>query len=147
MRLVQLRNQGQELRSNRIALDTPPRYLRLLPLQSKPGDCAASGAGRVKRSRRHQQLAVAGTVAAGTPGKGGFDYHGDGRFPVQRVDVVMPVNTSVRWSVLSRDADAGTAAQRSMAWTQRAHGWSTWQLQDGASTQTSPPLDLNATIA
>ena len=34
-----------------------------------------------------------------------------------------------------------------MAWTPRAYGWSTWQLQDGASTQTSPPLDLNTSIS
>ena len=148
VRLVQLRNQGQELRSNRIALDTPPRYLRLLPLQASPAIAlrAVQGEWHAAADSNNWQWQPA-PVAAGTPAKGGFDYHSDGHFPVQRVDVVMPANTSVRWSVLSRDADTGTSAQPSMAWAQRAYGWSTWQLQDGASTQTSPPLDLNATIS
>ena len=147
VRLVQLRNQGQELRSNRIALDAPPRYLRLLPLQASHAIAlrAVQGEWRAVSNANTWQWQPA-AVATGTPAKGGFDYHSDGRFPVQRVDVVMPVNSSVRWSVLSRDADAETSAQYSKAWVQRAYGWSAWQLQENGKVQTSPPLDLNISI-
>ena len=148
VRLVQLRNQGQELRSNRIALDAPPRYLRLLPLQASHAIAlrAVQGEWRAVSNANTWQWQPA-PVATGTPAKGGFDYHSDGRFPVQRVDVVMPANSSVRWSVLSRDADAGKSEQTPTAWTQRAYGFSAWQLQDGASAQASPPLDLSTTIS
>ena len=147
VRLMQLRNQGQELRTNRITLEAPPRYVRLQPLLDKVVELhEVQGEWRTVSTPDHWQWQAA-QVAAGTPEKGSFDYHIDGRFPVQRVDVVMPPNSSVRWSVLSRDADAGKTAQTSMRWVRHAYGFSAWQLQEGGTAQASLPLDLNATIS
>ncbi len=146
VRLVQLRNQGQELRSNRIALEAPPRYLRLLPVQANTtvplSGVQAEWLDVIASNPWQWQTAQ----AISGPEKNGFNYHSEGRFPVQRVALQMPANSSVRWSVLSRDTDTASASHTTAKWTSRAFGWTAWQLQDAGKVQVSPPLDLHAVI-
>ena len=148
VRLVRLRNQGQELRSNRIALDSPPRYLRLLPLQEGGALTVSEIRGEWREAAEPvgwQWLELSATPAPATAGTG-FHYRLEGRYPVQRVDVAMPANSSVRWSVFSRDGDARKGDASPPAWKLRAAGWNAWRLDDAGRTQTSPPLDLHYLI-
>lgn len=148
VRLVRLRNQGQELRSNRIALDSPPRYLRLLPLQDGGILAMSEVRGEWREAAGSvdwRWLELAATPAPASAGTG-FHYRLEGRYPVQRVDVAMPANSSVRWSVFSRDGDARKGDASPPAWKLRAAGWNAWRLDDAGRTQTSPPLDLHDLI-
>lgn len=148
VRLVQLRNQGQELRSNRIALDAPPRYLRLLPLQDGGSLSLKDVRGEWRETVEPVnwlwlELAAIPAPAASTSG---FHYRLEGRYPIQRVDVAMPANSSVRWSVFSRDEDVRREDTSPPAWKLRAAGWNAWRLDDAGTAQSSPPLDLHYLI-
>lgn len=148
VRLVQLRNQGQELRSNRIALASPPRYLRLLSLQDGAALRLSGVRGEWREAAepanwRWLELAAAPTPASA---EAGFQYRLEGRYPIQRVDVVMPANSSVRWSLFSRDGAARSADTSPPAWKLRAAGWNAWRLDDAGEARSSPPLDLHYVI-
>ncbi|MCL7713135.1 DUF3999 domain-containing protein [Stenotrophomonas mori] len=143
VRLVRLRNQGRQLNSDRIALSTPQRYLRLVPLQrdGAPPLRALHGelAGDTAAGDWRWVELAAPAADAGAPGR--FRYRVQGRFPVQRLDVALPANSTVSWTVSSADDDR-KVADAAQAWHVRASGWNTWTLQDGDRRQASAPLEL-----
>ena len=142
-RLVQLRNQGRELHSNRITVETTLRYLRLAPLQR-------SGAPQLRGIRGEFADAVETgdwrweevQASAGGNGKDGYPYQVQGRFPVQRLDVAMPANSAASWTVSSRDPDRAPANGDEPEWQVLAHGWNAWSLSESGTQQHSAPLEI-----
>ena len=147
VRLVQLRNQGKELRSDGIKVSSGLRYLRLVPLQR-------SGAPQLRGMRGELADAVeAGDwqwqelqAAAGGNGKDGYVYRLQGRFPVQRLDVVMPNNSAVSWTVSSRDEDRARGDDGAPAWQVLTSGWNVWNLNQAGKQQRSAPLETSGVI-
>ncbi|MGH8054424.1 MAG: DUF3999 family protein [Stenotrophomonas sp.] len=147
VRLVQLNNQGRELRSNTIKVETGLRYLRLVPLQR-------SGAPALRGLRGEMaDVVVAGDwqwqelkADAASNVKDGYTYALQGRFPIQRLDVVMPANSAVSWSVFSRDADRPGADGSTPDWQLLTRGWNAWSLSEAGKQQRSAPLETSGII-
>jgi len=148
VRLVQLRNQGNELRSNGIKVEARGlRYLRLVPLQR-------NGAPQLQGLRGEFADAVeAGdwqwqelTAAAGGNPKDGYLYRLHGRFPMQRLDVVMPANSAVSWTVSSRDQQRVRAEDGEPGWQVLTSGWNAWNLSEAGQQQRSPPLETSGIV-
>lgn len=143
VRLVRLHNQGRQLSSDRVAVSTSLRYLRLVPLQREGAPPLRALRGELAgdaAANDWQWLELAASAPdAAAPAR--FRYRMQGRFPVQRVDVAMPPNTAVSWNVSSRDDDR-KVADAEQAWQVRASGWNTWTLQEGERRQASAPLEL-----
>jgi len=146
VRLLDLVNGGHRIERNRIELDTDLRYLRLVPLQ-------ASGAPTLRALRAElapratggewRWLELDGTPA---PDGKGIMYAVQGRFPVERVDVRMPGNAAVTWTLDSRDADDAPRGEAQARWQLRAADWTTWRTVDAGSVTSSPPLALGAAV-
>ncbi|OZB54165.1 MAG: hypothetical protein B7X38_01475 [Stenotrophomonas sp. 14-69-23] len=143
VRLVRLRNQGRQLSSDRVAVPTASRYLRLVPLQREgaPPLRALRGELAGDAVADDWQWVELAASAPGDDPAARFGYQVQGRFPVQRVDVAMPANTAVAWTVSSRDEDRRQAGAEP-AWQVHARGWNTWTLQEGGRRQASAPLQL-----
>lgn len=144
VRLLDLANDGHRIERNRIELDTDLRYLRLVPLQ-------ASGAPTLRALRGELVPRATGSdwrwiELDGKPtadGKG-IVYAMPGRFPVERIDVRMPGNAAVTWTLESRDADDAPRGETQARWRLRAADWTTWRTLDAGSVTRSPPLALGA---
>jgi hypothetical protein len=147
VRLVQLNNQGRALRNNTIKVDSDLRYLRLVPLQR-------SGAPALRGLRGELVDAVDSgdwqwlqlKADAGGNAEDGYLYRVQGRVPVQRLDVVMPANSAVSWSVFSRDADRSGADGSIPDWQLLTRGWNTWNLSEAGTQQYSAALETSGTI-
>jgi len=147
VRLLQLRNQGHELHNARIPLAAPPRYLRLVPLQAQGAPALAGIRGEfadaVEAGDWHWQALQA---AGGGDAQRGYLYALPGRFPVQRVDVDMPANSAVTWTLSSRDQDSVAAAEGEPAWQLLASGWNAWNLSGAGAQQRSAPLETSGVV-
>lgn len=148
VRLVRLHNQGRELNSDRVAVSTSLRYLRLVPLQrdGAPPLRALQGELAGDAAADDWQWVELAASAPDNSAPARFRYRAQGRFPVQRVDVAMPANTAVSWTVSSRDDDR-KVADAEQAWQLRASGWNTWTLLEGGRSQVSAPLELGQETA
>lgn len=133
--LLDLQRDGQRLREGRIALDGPARYLRLVPLRAVPGPVLTA----VKVELPPPAVAAQWRWLALEVGRRGVDENGreifefelPGRFPVERVDVELPGNAAVQWTLQSRDSDEAS-------WTWRAGPWMAYRLADGARSAPRP---------
>ncbi len=147
VRLVQLSNQQRALRNTTIRVESGLRYLRLVPLQR-------SGAPALKALRGEFADAVdAGdwqwqdlSASAGGNAKDGYLYALQGRLPVQRLDVVMPPNSAVSWTVSSRDADRATGGDEPQ-WQTLTQGWNAWNLSQAGEQQQSAPLETSGIVS
>lgn len=146
VRLLQSSNQGRVLRQDRIALATSQRYLRLVPLQRHGAPALRRLLGELgtRAEAGDWQWQDLRADAAGDPRKG-FIYTLRGRFPVQRIDVAMPANTTATWQLASREAPAGKDPARD-GWRVHAGRWNTWSLSEAGQLQRSPPLSLDSTV-
>ncbi len=139
MHLLQLRNQNRQLRKDSIALETSLRYLRLVPLQPTGGLALLGFRGDVGGLAQPDQWQWMTATAAETTPTGDL-YRIPGRLPVQRLQIVMPANSTASWDVSSRDpADHGDAPT---PWQMHATGWTAWTLADGGTSQHSPALAI-----
>jgi len=146
VRLLDLVNGGHRIERNRIELDTDLRYLRLVPLQS-------SGAPTLQALRAELAPRIAEgdwrwIELDGSPARAGdgIVYALQGRFPVERVDVHMPGNAAVTWTLDSRDADDAPRGEAQARWRLRAADWTTWRTVDAGRVARSPPLALGAAV-
>jgi len=152
VRLLQLHNDEKQLRNNRIAFNTQQRYLRLVPLR---------GNGAVPALQRLRAEIVQKTVAQATwhwlelsaqadHQPGGFEYRLSGRFPIQRLDVIMPANSTATWQVFSLEEEKSSQPnERGVSWIMRSRQWDTWWINGKNATmpvQISAPLDLGQTL-
>jgi len=152
VRLLQLHNDEKQLRNNRIAFNTQQRYLRLVPLQHNVA---------VPALQHLRAEIVLKTVAQATwhwleltaqadHEPGGFEYRTTGRFPIQRLDLIMPVNSTATWQVFSLEEEKSSHPnERGVSWIMRSKRWDTWWINGKDATmpvQTSPPLDLGQTL-
>lgn len=144
VRLVDLNNREYRLQHKRVAVGRPARYLRLVPLRK--------AAAPEIRSVRAELAAVPGAVdwhwvelageRLGDPA-GGDAFHFDtgGRFPAEVVDVVLPGNAAVGWTLQSRDSASpqknGPLMNPDAAWRTHAH-WVSYRLSDPGGELRSP---------
>lgn len=147
VRLVQLSNQGRALHKNTIKVESGLRYLRLVPLQRRGAPALRGLRGEMADvvdagDWQWQEL----QAQAGGNAKDGYQYALQGRLPVQRLDVVMPANSAVSWTVSSRDADRTGADGQSPLWQTLTQGWNAWSLNEGGRQQRSPPLETSGSI-
>lgn len=141
VRVVALRNAGRELRRDRLPLDSRYRYVRLTPLQRAVAPAVLGVRGEVAEPRDADdwQWLDASPVVGGNA-QDGNRYRVDGRFPVQRLRLALPANSSVRWRVWNRDDAADDAA----GWRLVAAQWNTWRLDAADGGESSPALELPA---
>lgn len=140
-RLVDLQQGGRRLLQRRIAFDTAglrARYLRLSPANPDAvapirAVAAELGATANPAPLRWRQLQGRRLAAQDGKDKGArFEFELDGRYPVQRIDVVLPGNYAVRWTLESRD-------QADAPWQLRLDTWTAFRVgADGRSS--SRPL-------
>jgi len=147
VRLVQLNNQGRALRNTTIKVESGLRYLRLVPLQ-RHGAPALRGlrgemADMVDAGDWQWQVLQA---QSGGNARDGYLYTLKGRLPVQRLDVVMPANSAVSWTVSSRDLDRTGADGQTPHWQTLTQGWNAWNLSEGGQQQRSAPLETSGTV-
>lgn len=147
VRLVQLNNQGRALRNTTIKVESGLRYLRLVPLQRR-GAPALRGlrgemADMVDAGDWQWQVLQA---QSGGNARDGYLYTLKGRLPVQRLDVVMPANSAVSWTVSSRDLDRTGADGQTPHWQTLTQGWNAWNLSEGGQQQRSAPLETSGTV-
>src|SRR5690606_27249144 len=144
VRLIDLANGDHRIERNRIALDTDLRYLRLVPLQASGAPALkALRAERVPRATDGDWRWVELESEPAPEGEG-IVYMAQGRFPVERVDVRMPGNAAVTWTLDSRDADDALRGEAQARWRLRASGWTAWRTVDAGRVTRSPPLALGA---
>lgn len=135
-RLVDLEQGGRRLLQRRIAFDADglrARYLRLSP--ANPDEVAPIravsaelGAGADPAPLRWRQLKGRRLAAEGKDKGARFEFELDGRFPIQRVDVALPGNYAVRWTLESRD-------QGDAPWQRRLDTWTAYRVgADGRSS-------------
>lgn len=142
-RVVALRNAGHELRNDRLPLASRFRYVRLTPLQRVAAPTLRGVRGEIAEDRDASDWQWL-DVSAATPADAtqrGYRYRVDGRFPIQRLRLALPVNSSARWRVWNRDDADGDAADAT-GWRQVAARWNTWRLHAGNTDESSPPLEL-----
>jgi len=142
VRLVQLHHEQRVLRENsfRLSLGTQQRYLRLTPLQARGVPALKALHGAVERSAAESDDWQWLNLSVHAQGEDGFEYHAPGFFPVQRLDVELPANSSVIWRV--SNFDPGSAGQEVWPWRVQVERWETRNIQMAGEPQRSPPLQL-----
>lgn len=148
VRLLQLRNQGNQLSSKRIAVAQPQRYLRLVPLQRQgaPALQGIEGEFAAAAPAASWQWLELQAEPGGNAGEG-YLYRLQGRFAVQRLDLQVADNSSASWTVASRDDEHADARQQEPAWRALGRNWEVWQLNQGGQVQRSAPLALSAPVS
>jgi len=143
VRLVQLQHDQRRLRSNTFPLSTgtQQRYLRLVPLQSSGAPTLNALRGEINHTAARDDWQWL-DVLVQRQGEDGFEYHTSGFFPVQRLDVKLPANSSVIWRVSS--ADPGSAGEDVRPWRVQVERWETRNVQMAGAAQRSPPLQLRS---
>lgn len=148
-RMVDLTREGRRLLHRRIELYgllpqyQKARYLRLTPDRVEQpititGVFAELASARAPAVPKWIELA-GHRVDAGAAAGVTFEFDGEGRFPVQQVDVVLPGNSAVEWTLESRDrGDAD--------WRYRAGPWVAFQVGPGNAGTRSPARDLGTLV-
>jgi len=155
VRLLQLHNDTEQLRNNRITFNTAQRYLRLVPLQS---NVPVPTLHRLRGEVVQKSIADTGATwhwleltAQAEHESGGFEYRTSGRFPIQRLDLIMPVNSTATWWVFSHEEEeTHDPLVHASSWVMRNSNWFTMHINGknaDAPVQTSPPLDLGQTLS
>ena len=144
LHLLQLRNQGQQLRIDSVRLDTSLRYLRMIPMKVQGALLPTGFRGEVSAPAADTGWQWVDASLAGT-GKQEFSYSLQGRFPIQRMDVVMPGNSSARWSVASRDA--GDAGSPQSVWQARIDNLVSWSLTEDGKALHASPVQFDHTLS
>ena len=145
--LLQLRNQSQTMRRNRVTLDTSFRYLRLIPAQAQADFVPTGFRGEVSApiaAESWRWLDVAGSPEPGDS-TNRYRYAVQGRYPIERFEVVMPINSTASWNVSSLDAEAGEPSQSN--WQPRASELTAWRLSENGHEQRPPPALLGAPVS
>jgi hypothetical protein len=137
--LLDLVRDGQHLRQARIPLDGSARYLRLLP--NGTGSAPALGNVRAELAPATADLPWSWESLAGRAvvdhGGTAYLYTIDGRFPIERADIVLPGNNASEWTLQSRDADDAP-------WQLRAGPWIAYRI--GSGQDRSPAQTLAGPI-
>lgn len=116
--LLDLVRDNQRLQQRRIALDGTAKYLRLLP--NGAGRAPALTGVRAELAPEVPALAWSWEALPGRAvverGKTAYTYELDGRFPVERADVVLPGNNASEWTLQSRDTEDAPWQARAGPW-------------------------------
>lgn len=139
--LLDLRRGDEHLRHGRIEFASRFRYLRLLPLAL--GAVPAITAVRAELVPPEgvpdwQWQALSGRRSV-EQGREYFEFELDGRFPIERADVILPGNSTAEWTLQSRDATDGL-------WQQQAGPWVAYQVSTGEHAERSMPEPLRSVL-
>lgn len=137
-RLVDLRQGATRLLQPRIEVEIdgpPPRYLRLTPDRNDTRIELTGVEAEVARSlpATLQWIDLAGTRTQTSPPTFGFTL--DARVPVAQVDVALPGNHAVEWTLDSR-------AHADAPWTPRVARWVAFGVGEAGRATRSPPRVL-----
>jgi hypothetical protein len=149
-RLVDLTREGRRLLHRRIQLYgllphyQKARYLRLTPDRVEQPITITGVFAELASARTAavpQWIELRGRAGDADPvGRGStFEFDSAGRFPVQQVDVVLPGNNAVEWTLESRDRDDAD-------WRYRAGPWVAFQVGPDHVGTRSPARDLGARV-
>ena len=139
-RLVQLRNNGQRIIEDRIALPAVrARYLRLLPQSPQAAALGVTGVtgepvGRVAAPALQWEALNGRRVEE--RGITTFEYVLAGRFPVEAADVVSVGNSTRGWTLQSRDDPES-------GWQPAAPPWVAYRVDAGGTSSQSPSQQLD----
>lgn len=143
VRLLDLQNSGQRLVEHRMALPTPTRarYLRLMPRRGEPALQLSAVRAQLPPQAagiawQWQSLTGSKVVEQGVTG---FEYELQGRFPVQRADLLLPGNHSSQWMLSSRDTPDAP-------WRAASSTWLAYQVAGGDAGSRSPPQSLRGAL-
>lgn len=138
VQLVDLQRDGRRLVRNEVEVSTAHRYLRLVPLQPRPGpifDTVIATQAQTATPAPREWLALEGRVAEGLEGIW-FEYTLPGRYPIDQVDVDASTSNAIgTWTLRVRDGETD-------AWRTLIDQWTVWQVQDGDERSRSAPLVL-----
>jgi hypothetical protein len=138
--LVDLVRDGERLQQRRIPLQGSARYLRLLP---------SDGSGTLRLTAVQAELAAVAPAAdwrwqalegraVDDRGTTHYEYVLDGRFPVERVDLLLPGHSAGEWTLYSRD-------EATTPWVRRTGPWVSFRIGDDGADR-SPPQPLSGAI-
>ncbi len=138
--LIELQNNGARIFDNRIELEAATaKYLRLTPLQrGQAGLTLAKVSVEVapeQAAPTWQWEEIAGQRVVAKDGSASFVYELQGRFPFERADVELPGNSSLQWTLNSRDDPQSP-------WSLAASPWMAFRLDNGGASDRSPPQAL-----
>ncbi len=139
-RLVDLRNAGHRIVQRRIDTGSgaAARYYRLHPLD--PGQRIEPVRVIALLAPAQPEAALAWLDLSGTrseaDGRVQVEFHSPGRYPIERVDVVMAINSAGEWWLESRDGDE-------QPWRRRLDPGVAYRLDDAAAQTSSPPRPLH----
>ncbi|WP_460714643.1 DUF3999 domain-containing protein [Lysobacter terrae] len=145
-RMVDLSREGRRLLHRRIELYgllpqyQKARYLRLTPDRNDQsvvitGVSAELAVSRAAAAPNWIELSGRSSDVRGSAPGSVFEFDSGGRFPVQEVDVALPGNSAVEWSLESRDSDDAD-------WRHRAGPWVAFQVGPGGAATHSPAREL-----
>jgi hypothetical protein len=138
--LLDLVRDGQRLQQRRVPLDGSAKYLRLV--QSGQGAGLALAGVRAELAPAVAALPWTWEALRGREQRERdaiwYRFELDGRFPIERADVVLPGNSASEWTLQSRDADDAP-------WRTRAAPWVAYQVGATAADR-SPPKSLVSVI-
>jgi len=149
-RMVDLTREGRRLLHRRIELYgllpqyQKARYLRLTPDRVEQpititGVFAELASARTAAVPKWIELSGRGVDVGGATAGAAFEFESEGRFPVQQVDVVLPGNNAVEWTLESRDRDDAD-------WRHRAGPWVAFQVGPGNAGTRSPARDFGTLV-
>ncbi|MGH8079953.1 MAG: DUF3999 domain-containing protein [Lysobacter sp.] len=144
-RLVDLQRGGQRLLQRRIVFDSvgeQARYLRLTPQDPKSAAQISAVVAELTvgvASAPLQWRELKGRRVEQKDGGVAFEYTLDGRFPIQQVDVALPGNHALEWSVQSRDGDE-------QAWQAQAGPWMAYRVAGQGDGDRSAARQLAGTV-
>lgn len=139
--LVDLSRGGERLQQRRITLDGSARYLRLVPLQEQAMPALAGVVAELAPPPAVPDWQWRELVATrvSEQGRDYFEFELDGRFPIDRIDVALPDNSAVEWTLQSRDSADGE-------WRHRAGPWMGYRLQGEGRDSRSDAQALSAPV-
>ncbi|MCL2259698.1 MAG: DUF3999 domain-containing protein [Proteobacteria bacterium] len=136
--ILHLSKGGQALRHNRIELSSGYRYLRLRAESAEPKlplvGLRAEFVSQAAAPQRWQWRDLQGKrIEEG--GQAHYEFELEGRFPIERVDVLAGSNSTQRWVLQSRDTPEA-------AWHTRTAPWVAYVVQAGGAEIRSPAQAL-----
>lgn len=138
--LVELSNAGQRILRDRIDIGgTKARYLRVAPLDANAKALQVSGVVAELQAPaatpQWQWRVLRGKRVQDTDASVHYEFELEGRFPMAQADVALPGNSTGQWRLQVRD-------EASAPWRDAAASWMAFRLEQGGSSDASPPQPL-----
>lgn len=139
--MLDLHRDGERLVRRRIEFRGTYRYLRMVPTNSDSKLSLTrvnAELARVAGEENWQWLELQGKQVTSDAGTF-FEFTLPGRFPIERVDVDLPGNSAIEWTLQSHDS-------KEAEWTHRTGPWMAFQLNGDGEDSRSNTQALASTV-